>query len=67
MFLGEDADAGSHARELRRSCSVCGGEECSRQSPTSLAGLMLGPHHPHIHVKVPKCVDEALEEVSEAF
>ncbi|KAF2363149.1 Phox-associated domain [Trinorchestia longiramus] len=65
VFLGPEASeaGGDKRRELRRSCSVCGGEQCSRQLPASLASPIPGPHHPHVHITVPRCVDEALDEL----
>ncbi|XP_047735590.1 sorting nexin-14, partial [Hyalella azteca] len=65
VFLGsEHSHIGEERRrELRRSCSVCGGEQCSHQLPTSLASPIPGPHHPHVHITVPRCVDDALDEL----
>lgn len=59
---------------------MCGGEQCSRQGPGGANGdggggggglassaLLLGPHHPHIDTTMPRCLDQAIEEVTLSF
>ncbi|MPC30085.1 Sorting nexin-14 [Portunus trituberculatus] len=58
LFTGSD----SHIvqGEMPRSCSVCGGERCQRQHPSTAVPLSI---HAHVTCTVPQSVDEALEEL----
>ncbi|XP_042216157.1 sorting nexin-14-like isoform X3 [Homarus americanus] len=46
--------------EIPRSCSVCGGERCQRQHPTTSLQISA---HTHVNFTVPQSIDEALEEL----
>ncbi|RXG68734.1 Sorting nexin-14 [Armadillidium vulgare] len=47
-------------KEMVRSCSVCGGEECNRQHTTNAFNISA---HAHVYFTVPQSIDEALEEI----
>lgn len=47
-------------KQMVRSCSVCGGEECNRQHTTNTFNISA---HAHVYFTVPQSIDEALEEV----